>query len=150
MYLLGELYIDTDQSPQVEDLVLYHPVTGNGNRVKLHYARPEDLAGYPQLVAIRGEIMLRGWGQAGQCSAAPGVVVSGGEGREGGDAEGVEMVVLRIMQGLILLPLSGLHFVRRYQPFSVRLVNQYRFLHQHLIVLVERHVRVSKNGWRHV
>jgi len=41
-----------------QDLDLYHPVTGSGNRVNLHCARPEDLAGYRQLVAIRGEIML--------------------------------------------------------------------------------------------
>jgi len=68
VYLLGELYIDADQSPQVEDLELYHPVTGSGNRVRLHYARPVDLAGVRHLVAIRG--------------------------REGGDAEGVEGVVL--------------------------------------------------------
>ena len=66
MYLLGELYIDTDQSPQVEDLELYHPVTGSGNRVRLHYARPEDLGGVRQLVAIRGEVVVQGWGEAGQ------------------------------------------------------------------------------------
>lgn len=70
VYLLGELYIDADQTPPVEDLELYHPVTGSGSRVRLHYARPEDLANHRRLVAIRGEIMLQGWGEAGEGLAA--------------------------------------------------------------------------------
>ncbi len=70
VYLLGEMYIDADQTPPVEDLKLYHPVTGSGSRVRLHYARPEDLANHRRLVAIRGEDMLQGWGEAGQGLAA--------------------------------------------------------------------------------
>jgi len=38
--------------------------------VRLHYARPEDLAGYRRLVAIRGEVMIQGWGETGQALAS--------------------------------------------------------------------------------
>ena len=66
LYLLGELWVDADQPPQVEDITLYHPVQGSGDRVRLHYARPEDLAGFRRLVAIRGEVMIQGWSATGQ------------------------------------------------------------------------------------
>ena len=70
LYLLGELWVDSDQPPQVEDIALYHPVQGSGDRVRLHYARPEDLAGYRRLVAIRGEVMIQGWGETGPVLAS--------------------------------------------------------------------------------
>ena len=44
----------------MEDLELYHPFTGGGSRVRLHDARPEDLANHWSLVVIRGEVMLKG------------------------------------------------------------------------------------------
>lgn len=43
----------------VEDLEIYHPFTGGGNRVRLHYERPEYLANHWSLVVIRGEVMLQ-------------------------------------------------------------------------------------------
>lgn len=69
LYLLGELWIDAAQAPPVEDLVLYHPVTASGERVRLHYARPADLANYRRLVAIRGEVIVQGWGESGAALA---------------------------------------------------------------------------------
>lgn len=86
VYLMGELWIDAAQAPTVEDLELYHPVTWSGERGRLHYARPADLANFRRLVAIRGEVMVQGWGESG--------VAAGGEGRQGGGAEGVAGVVL--------------------------------------------------------
>ena len=69
LYLLGELWIDAAQAPPVEDLELYHPVTASGERVRLHYARPADLTNYRQLVAIRGEVIVQGWGESGAALA---------------------------------------------------------------------------------
>ena len=65
LYLMGELWIDAGKQPLVEDLERYHPVTWSGDQVRLHYARPADLAAYRRLVAIRGEIVIQAWGASG-------------------------------------------------------------------------------------
>ncbi|WP_305909439.1 hypothetical protein Q9L42_005485 [Methylomarinum sp. Ch1-1] len=39
----------------------YHPVIWNGGKVRLHYAKAEDLADYLNLVAIRGEVVVQFW-----------------------------------------------------------------------------------------
>ena len=53
----------------MEGLDLYHPVTWGGERVRLHYARPADLANFRRLVAIRGEVLVQGWGESGEALA---------------------------------------------------------------------------------
>ncbi len=64
VYLLGELWIDADKVPAVTEIDLYRPVWWSGDRVRLHYARAEDLREYRRLVAIRGEVMVQSWGTA--------------------------------------------------------------------------------------
>ena len=61
---------DLTPRPRVEDLDLYHPVTWGGERVRLHYARPADLANFRRLVAILGEVLVQGWGEGGEALAA--------------------------------------------------------------------------------
>jgi inner membrane protein len=78
VYLLGELWIDADKVPAVTEIDLYHPVWWSGDRVRLHYARAEDLREYRRLVAIRGEVMVQGWG------AAPLPELGGQVGEHGG------------------------------------------------------------------
>ena len=54
----------------VEDLGRYHPVTWSGDQVRLHYARPADLAAFRRLVAIRGEFVIQAWGESGAVLAS--------------------------------------------------------------------------------
>lgn len=64
VYLLGELWIDADKVPAVTEIDLYRPVWWSGDRIRLHYARAEDLREYRRLVAIRGEVMVQSWAAA--------------------------------------------------------------------------------------
>jgi inner membrane protein len=43
----------------------YHPVFWGGDKVKLHYARAEDLREYLNLKAIRGEVVVQFWLRSG-------------------------------------------------------------------------------------
>ena len=61
LYLVGELWIDAQRIPAVERIELYHPVLWSGDRVRLHYAKAQDLRDYRHLVAIRGEVMVQMW-----------------------------------------------------------------------------------------
>jgi inner membrane protein len=60
-YLLGELYVDADKVVNVSQIETYHPVLWGGDKVKLHYARAEDLREYLNLTAIRGEVVVQFW-----------------------------------------------------------------------------------------
>ncbi|MBE0435500.1 MAG: metal-dependent hydrolase, partial [Methylomicrobium sp.] len=63
--LLGELHIDADKVVDVTQLEAYHPVSWNGAKVKLHYAKAGDLADYLNLTAILGEVVVQFWLQPG-------------------------------------------------------------------------------------
>jgi len=78
-YLLGELYVDADKVVNVSQIETYHPVIWGGNKVKLHYAKAEDLRDYLNLTAIRGEVMVQFWLRPGD--AAVELSFSGGAGR---------------------------------------------------------------------
>ncbi|WP_426994084.1 hypothetical protein [Methylomonas sp. CM2] len=45
----------------VSQIETYHPVIWGGDKVKLHYAKAEDLREYLNLVAIRGEVVVQFW-----------------------------------------------------------------------------------------
>ena len=60
-YLLGELHIDADKVVDVTQLEAYHPVSWSGAKVRLHYAKAEDLRDYLSLTAIRGEVVVQFW-----------------------------------------------------------------------------------------
>ena len=60
-YLLGELYVDADKIVNVSQIETYHPVLWNGEKVKLHDAKAEDLRDYLNLTAIRGEVVVQFW-----------------------------------------------------------------------------------------
>jgi len=60
-YLLGELYVDADKVVNVSQIETYHPVLWNGGKVRLHYAKAEDLSDYLNLTAIRGEVVVQFW-----------------------------------------------------------------------------------------
>lgn len=60
-YLLGELYVDADKIVNVSQIETYHPVLWGGDKVKLHYAKAEDLREYLNLTAIRGEVVVQFW-----------------------------------------------------------------------------------------
>ena len=60
-YLMGELWVDADKIPNVNDLDLYNPVMWSGDKIRLYYARPQDLKDYRNLVAIRGEVIVQFW-----------------------------------------------------------------------------------------
>lgn len=60
-YLLGELYVDADKVVNVSQIETYHPVLWGGDKVKLHYAKAEDLRDYLNLTAIRGEAVVQFW-----------------------------------------------------------------------------------------
>jgi len=64
-YLLGQLFIDSGVLANVSDIDLYHPIMLNGSTVRLHYAKAEDLKDYLNLVAIRGEVVVQFWVEAG-------------------------------------------------------------------------------------
>ncbi|MBS3954236.1 MAG: metal-dependent hydrolase, partial [Methylomicrobium sp.] len=78
-YLLGELYVDADKVVNVSQIETYHPVIWGGNKVKLHYAKAEDLRDYLNLTAIRGEVMVQFWLRQGD--AAVELSFSGGGGK---------------------------------------------------------------------
>jgi len=60
-YLLGELYVDADKVVNVTQIEAYHPVIWGGDKVRLHYAKVEDLRDYLNLTAIRGEVVVQFW-----------------------------------------------------------------------------------------
>jgi inner membrane protein len=60
-YLLGELYVDADKVVNVSQIEAYHPVIWGGDKVRLHYAKAEDLRDYLNLTAIRGEVVVQFW-----------------------------------------------------------------------------------------
>jgi inner membrane protein len=60
-YLLGELYVDADKVVNVSQIEAYHPVIWSGDKVRLHYAKAEDLRDYLNLTAIRGEVVVQFW-----------------------------------------------------------------------------------------
>ncbi|MDD2760981.1 MAG: hypothetical protein PHH11_11890 [Methylomonas sp.] len=64
-YLLGELYVDGDKVVNVNQIETYHPVIWGGDKVKLHYAKAEDLREYLNLTAIRGEVVVQFWLKSG-------------------------------------------------------------------------------------
>ena len=78
-YLLGELYVDADKVVNVSQIETYHPVLWGGDKVKLHYARAEDLREYLNLTAIRGEVVVQFWLRPGD--EAVELSFSGGGGK---------------------------------------------------------------------
>ncbi|CCE22762.1 Membrane-bound metal-dependent hydrolase (fragment) [Methylotuvimicrobium alcaliphilum 20Z] len=78
-YLLGELHIDADKVVDVTQLEAYHPVSWNGAKVKLHYAKAGDLADYLNLTAIRGEVVVQFWLRPGDAMVE--MRFDGGAGR---------------------------------------------------------------------
>lgn len=60
-YLVGELYVDADKVVNVSQIETYHPVLWGGDKVRLHYARAEDLGEYLNVTAIRGEVVVQFW-----------------------------------------------------------------------------------------
>jgi inner membrane protein len=60
-YLLGDLYVDADKVVNVSQIETYHPVIWGGDKVRLHYAKVEDLRDYLNLTAIRGEVVVQFW-----------------------------------------------------------------------------------------
>jgi inner membrane protein len=60
-YLLGELYVDADKVVNVNQIETYHPVLWGGDKVRLHYARADDLGEYLNMTAIRGEVVVQFW-----------------------------------------------------------------------------------------
>ncbi|MDD2760982.1 MAG: metal-dependent hydrolase, partial [Methylomonas sp.] len=77
-YLLGELYVDADKVVNVSQIETYHPVLWGGDKVKLHYAKAEDLREYLNLTAIRGEVVVQFWLRSGD--EAVELRISGGAG----------------------------------------------------------------------
>jgi inner membrane protein len=67
-YLLGELYIDADKVVNVSQIEAYHPVIWSGDKVRLHYAKAEDLGDYLNLTSIRGEVVVQFWLRPGDAA----------------------------------------------------------------------------------
>lgn len=78
-YLLGELFVDADKVVNVSQIETYHPVIWNGGKVRLHYAKAEDLQDYLNLVAIRGEVVVQFWLRPGDAPVE--LSFSGGAGK---------------------------------------------------------------------
>ena len=65
-YLMGELFVAGNDSKQLGELQLYHPVIYTGDIVRLHYAKAEDLERYLDMVAAQGEVFVQYWLKPGE------------------------------------------------------------------------------------
>ena len=65
-YLMGELFVAGNESKQLGELQLYHPVIYTGDIVRLHYAKAEDLKRYLDMVAAQGEVFIQYWLKPGE------------------------------------------------------------------------------------
>ena len=66
-YLSGELRVAHRREP-VEDLDLYHPASFTAKRLRLHYARAQELGPYLDLVAAEGEVYVQFWQRPGEAA----------------------------------------------------------------------------------
>ncbi|MBT6012364.1 MAG: hypothetical protein HOG80_13395 [Candidatus Marinimicrobia bacterium] len=58
---MGELFVAGNDSKQLGELQLYHPVIYTGDIVRLHYAKAENLERYLDMVAAQGEVFVQYW-----------------------------------------------------------------------------------------
>lgn len=76
-YLMGELFVAGNESKQIGELQLYHPIIYTGDIVRLHYAKAKDLERYLDMVVAQGEVFIQYWLAPGEAPVSDQVEVDG-------------------------------------------------------------------------